>query len=88
MIFLMQIFFSQIFPQYSSAKRPAPKNSALTKIKERRECKKKEVFATVKTNSALMSPAECGWLLQLSTYYIYRFMNISLTLSTILIMES
>ena len=46
--------------QYSSTKRPAPNNSALTKIKEHRECKKKEVFAAVQTNSAHMSPAECG----------------------------
>ena len=55
-------FDSQIFPQYSSSKQPPPKNSALAKIKERREHKKAALMAA-QTNNAVMIPSERGWVL-------------------------
>lgn len=61
MIVLTEIFSgSQIFPQYSSAKRPPPKNSVLTKIKERRE-RKNAALAAAQTNCPVPSSAGSGW---------------------------
>lgn len=54
------VLCSQIFPQYSSAKPPPPKNSTLTKIKEH-QARKRAVFTTAHTNGAVNPHADNSW---------------------------